>query len=556
MNFVPVVDSVEPLPADLSCDVAVVGYGPVGMITAILLAQRGMSVVVVERFRERYKLPRAGHFDSETMRTFQQLGIAEDVELIARPMIEWDLVNADREILAEIKLGVGGCGWKESYLTYQPEFEAVFDARAKALGVRIFMGINALSVEQDADGVRLGVQLTDEPDAAPSVINAAFVIGADGANSFVRGAIGAERRNLGFEANDQLVIDFEHNDPDRDLPQLPEVYQVLDINRPQLAGRWSGTRWSRFEFQAVKGESREYFEKEETCWSLLSTWGIYPGDGKIIRHSVYRFESYLAEKWRVGRVFLIGDAAHTMPPFMGQGLCSGIRDAFNLAWKLAAFHAGQAKESLLDTYETERAPHVRAVIDMSIAVGNMVLMTDPEQARQRDEMLRSGKGPEAPRFPRLGDGIVRPSGSPLSHVTDGRPSLQARAALGRRVDRLDQFLTPGWAIISRHPVPESLFNDAQRSLFAALAIQVAHVSRGAGAQYADIDGDYDLWYRKTGRKAFLLRPDHYVFGSVRTMGELPALLDELQLSLATNGWHGAVQANEGLVTSLEMARPW
>ncbi len=556
MSFLPPVGNVDPLPASLSCDVAIVGYGPVGMITSILLAQRGMSVVVVERFKERYKLPRAGHFDSETMRTFQQLGIAEEVELIARPMLEWHLVTAEREILAEIKLGVGGGGWKESYLTYQPEFEAVFDARAKALGVRIFMGVNALSVEQDEGGTRLQVQQTEEPGSMPAVINAAFVIGADGANSFVRGAVGVERRNLGFEANDQLVIDFEHNDPDRDLPQLPEVYQVLDINRPQLAGRWSGTRWSRFEFQAVKGESRAYFEKEETCWEMLSSWGIYPGDGQIIRHSVYRFESYLADKWRVGRVFLVGDSAHTMPPFMGQGLCSGIRDAFNLAWKLAAFHAGEAKDSLLDTYELERAPHVRAIIDMSIAVGNMVLMTDPEQARQRDEALRSGMALKAPEFPRLGDGIIRPSTSPAAHATDGRPSIQGRAALGRRVDRLDQFLRPGWKIISRHPIPGTLLTDSQRSLMSALDIQVAHVSRGANAQYADIDGEYDAWYRKTGRKAFLLRPDHYVFGSVATLEDLPALLDDLRQALASNGWHGGTPQNEGLVSSLEMARPW
>ncbi len=556
MSLLPPVGTVEPLPASLSCDVAIVGYGPVGMIMSILLAQRGMSVVVVEKFKERYKLPRAGHFDSETMRTFQQLGIAEEVELIARPMLEWHLVTAERDILAEIKLGIGGGGWKESYLTYQPEFEAVFDARAKALGVRIFMGVNALGVEQDGQGTRLRVQATDEPDGVPAVISAAFVIGADGANSFVRSALGVERRNLGFEANDQLVIDFEHNDPDRDLPQLPEVYQVLDINRPQLAGRWSGTRWSRFEFQAIKGESREYFEREETCWALLSTWGIYPGDGQIIRHSVYRFESYLAETWRVGRVFLVGDAAHTMPPFMGQGLCSGIRDAFNLAWKLAAFHAGEAKESLLDTYELERAPHVRAIIDMSTAVGNMVLMTDPEQARQRDEALRSGKGLEAPQFPRLGEGIIRVSTSPAAHPTDGRPSIQGRAAFGRRVDRLDQFLRPGWKIISRHPISDTVLTDSQRDLLSALDIQVAHVSRGANAQYADIDGDYDMWYRKTGRKAFLLRPDHYVFGSVAAMEELPALLDDLRQALGTNGWHGGAPKTESLVSSLATVRPW
>ena len=548
MNLASINGSVEQLQARMACDVAIVGYGPVGMVMSILLAQRGLSVIVVERFPERYKLPRAGHFDSETFRTFQQMGIAEAMELIARPMLEWELVTADMEVLAKIKLGVGGAGWKESYLTFQPEFEEVFDARAKELGVRVFMGVSALNIEQKPHGVQLAVRATDDATSDPCVIESSFVIGADGARSFVRGAIGVERRNLGFKANDQLVIDFEHNDPDRDLPQLPEVYQVLDINRPQLAGRWSGSRWSRFEFHAIEGESREYLESLDTCWSLLAKWGIYPSDGKIVRHSVYAFESYLAEKWRSGRVFLIGDAAHTMPPFMGQGLCSGIRDALNLAWKIAAVSAGEADDHLLDSYERERMPHVAEVIHMSSAVGDMVLMTDPEQARQRDDMLRAGKVPEAPVFPRLGEGIVRSSMSADAHATDGRPSMQARVAFGRRVARLDEFLTPGWVIVSRHPVPGSLFNDRQHKLLSALNMQFAHVSRGAGAQFGDIDGEYDLWYRKTGRKAFLQRPDHYTFGSVRTIEDLPALLDDLGNALAASGWNGLEPAAAMLET--------
>ena len=545
----------EPLPARMLCDVAIVGYGPVGMIIATMLAKRGRSVIVVERFPTRYDLPRAGHFDSETMRTFQNLGFAESVELIARPMLQWHLVTAEMELLATIKLGEGGGGWKESYLTYQPEFEVIFDACARDLGVRVFMDTTALKIEQKADGAQLFVQSSSNPGSDLSVIDASFIIGADGAGSFVRSAIGIERVDLGFKANDQLVIDFEHNDPDRDLPQLPEVYQVLDFNRPLLAGRWSGDRWSRFEFHAREGESREYLESDDTCWKLLARWGIYPGDGKITRHSVYSFESRLASKWRVGRVLIIGDAAHTMPPFMGQGLCSGIRDALNLSWKLDAVLSGAADLDFLNTYESERAPHVRGIIEMSIAVGNLVLMSDPEQARQRDEMLRSGQAPRAPIFPRLGSGIVRSQDSPEAHQADGRPSRQARVALGRRIDRMDQFLKPGWKIISRHPVSMSLFNPRQQDLLAALDMDFAHASRGANAQYADIDGEYDLWYRETGKKAFLLRPDNYVYGSVRTIEELPALIDELADALAANGWHGVAPKGIPRIGSLQAVRP-
>jgi 2-polyprenyl-6-methoxyphenol hydroxylase-like FAD-dependent oxidoreductase len=547
--------SAEHLPAQMSCDVVIVGYGPVGMIIGTLLAERGRSVIVVERWPTRYDLPRAGHFDSETMRTFQNMGFAESIELIARPMLQWHMVTADMELLTTIKLGEGGSGWKESYLTYQPEFEKIFDARARELGVRVFMNTTAVRLEQDADGARLFVQSSSQPNSEPTVINASFILGADGAGSFVRSAVGIERMDLGFKANDQLVIDFEHNDADRDLPQLPEVYQVLDPNRPLLAGRWSGDRWSRFEFHAKEGESREYLESDETCWKLLAKWGIYPGDGKITRHSVYSFQSKLASKWRVGRVLLVGDAAHTMPPFMGQGLCSGIRDSLNLYWKLDALLSGRADLEFLDTYESEREPHARGITEMSNAVGNLVLMHDPEQARQRDEMLRAGHAPRAPVFPRLGPGIVRSPDSPNSHPTDGRPSRQGRAALGRRVDRLDQFMKRGWKIISRHPVALSMFKERQQDLLTALDMDFAHVSRGANAQYADIDGEYDLWYRETGRKAFLLRPDNYVYGSVRTIEELPAMLDELGDVLAAHGWKDAKVKRNLNVDALEAVRP-
>ena len=305
-----------------------------------------------------------------------------------------------------------------------------------------------------------------------------------------------------------------------------------------MAGRWSGGRYSRWEFHAREGESREELANVERCWKFLADWHVYPEDGRIHRHAVYTFESKIAEQWRVGRVLLVGDAAHTMPPFRGQGLCSGIRDAINISWKLAAVFAGEAPLELLDTYQTERAPHAEETIRLSMAFGSMVLMTDPEEARKRDEMFRAGPAPVAPPLPRIGDGLVRSSNSPDAHFTDGRPSRQARVAFGRQLDRLDEFFTPGWRIVSRHPVSTALLNERQLEFMSKVKMSTAHVSRGATAQFIDIDGEYDMWYRNTGRKAFLIRPDHYVFGSVQTMEELPSLLDDLAESLARHGWQG------------------
>ena len=526
------------------CDVLIVGYGPVGMICAALLADQGLDVIAVERHPGLYGLPRAGHLDGETMRTFQRLGIAEAVELVAAPSNSYQIVTPDWEVIANVESGQSGSGWKSDYLIAQPDLEDIVDARTRELGARVLMGVAAESITQSPDGVRTTVRDTAHSDGSAFDIDADFVVGADGAGSFVRTAIGAHRRDLGFTSMPQLVIDFALNDFDRELPGLNGMYQLLDPYRPQHVGRWGGRRSVRWEFTAREGETRESLEKEETCWDLLRPWGITPDDGHFIRRAVYDFESSIAEPWRVGRVFLMGDGAHTMPPVLGQGLLSGIRDAENLSWKIAATIAGDADDALLDSYETERAPHVTALINMSMALGTTLLVTDPEHANKRNDALRSGLNAQ-PAFPRLEGGIVAPPTA--GEVFDGpgapgRPGLQARVALGTHVNRLDNLLDPrAWRIVSRHPIPADLFNDRQRQLLDSLRMQFAHVSRGASgdSSFWDIDGDYDSWYLSAGRKAYIERPDRYVFGTAETLDDLPALVDQLGVALSRYGWHAA-----------------
>jgi 2-polyprenyl-6-methoxyphenol hydroxylase-like FAD-dependent oxidoreductase len=537
------------LPDGLSCDVLVVGYGPVGIVCSALLADYGLDVVVVEKHQERYKLHRAGHLDGEIMRVFQRLGVAEAVELVAQPLVSMQLMTPGGETLSTVESGRSGSGWRSDYLAYQPDYEPPLDRRARELGVRVYMGTAAESITEHADGVRTVVRSAADPGAAPRTVDSRtvesrYVIGADGAGSFVRSAIGAQRLDLGFEAVPHLVVDLEWSDPDLDLPGLPAAAQVLDVERPHLTGRWGGRRGARWEFAAREGESRDFLESEQTAWDLIGRWGVRPEHGKIVRHTVYTFESSVSDPWRVGRVLLMGDAAHTMPPFMGQGMLSGIRDADNLAWKLAAVLAGRADEALLDTYRAEREPHVRDFIELSCRMGATILTTDPERAAARDEMLRSGRGPE-PVVPRLGTAIVRSPHAPGAldaPAADGRPSLQARVALDTRVDRLDeQFPTRGWRIVSRHPVPRDLFDERQLRLLDSLDMQFAHISRGAHGttSFYDIDAEYDRWYLGTGRKVFLERPDHYVYGTAATVEEVPALVDELADALARHGWHAA-----------------
>ena len=519
------------------------------MVFSALLAQAGLRVVVLERWPERFKLPRAVHFDGEIMRTaFQALGIAEQVELITRAVTSFETVTPEGEVLESVVAPYfDGSGWRPSYLFYQPEFEGVIAARCVELGVPVYMNATVTALEQRADGVELTAHATDNMDGEPSTIEASYVVGADGANSFVRQVMGAVKEDLGFPKVDNLVVDYIHNNPDRDIPQMIESRSIVDPKRPTLAGRWAGGNMSRFEFRVFEHEDKDFLESDEKIWSLIGPFGLTPETGYIHRKVIYTFESSATSSWREGRALLIGDSAHTTPPYLGQGMCSGIRDSVNLAWKLVAVLAGHADDTLLDTYQSERKPAVVGLIKLACAIGERVQITDPELAKRRDDALRAAntgvKNRRSPPFPRLGEGLATAATAPGAHPMDGLPSIQGRVIFNGRVDRLDQFLKPGWTILARHPVPESLFNARQKAVLASLQMQIAHVSRGSGPHFIDLDADYDLWFRASGRKAFIVRPDTYIFGSVPTIEELPSLVDSLGESLTAHGWQG-VQPQE------------
>ena len=536
------------LPRRIACDVAVVGYGPVGIVFSALLAKYGLKVAVFERWPDRYQLPRAVHFDGEIMRTaFQWLGIAEKIEMISRAVVSFETVTPEGEILETVVAPFfDGSGWRSDYLFYHPEFEDVLAARGLELGVEVFMGATVTEFKQQTDAVQLVVHTSDDPAGEPCLVEASFVVGADGAKSFVRETIGAVKQDLGFPKIDNLVVDFIHNDPDRDIPQMAENRSIVDPVRPALSGRWAGGKMSRLEFRVFEYEDRDFLESDEKVWSLLIPFGLTPDTGYIHRKVIYTFESSVTSTWRDRRAFILGDAAHTTPPYLGQGLCSGIRDAVNLVWKMKAVLDGKAELTLLETYQSERKPAVVGLIGLSSAIGQRVQITDPQEARRRDDALRAAntgtKTRRSPPFPRLGDGLVRGLDDADANGLDGLPSIQGRVIFDGKISRLDEFLRPGWTILARHRVPQDTFNARQKAVLSALSIQVAHVSRGTGDHFIDLDADYDLWFRASGRKFFIVRPDAYIFGSATSLETLPALVDTLADSLFAHGWHRPAEA--------------
>lgn len=515
-------------------DVVQIGFGPVGQTNAALLGQRGHKVAVFDRWPTTYPLPRAGHVDHEIMRIFQGIGATDKFEQCAIPVPTYDWVNGDGELLLRMDWDVPTpSGWKSDYLMYQPEME---DALVRQVtgnpSVSIYRGWEATNIQQHPDHVvislregRIGAEGW-VPTGAERQVSAKYVIGADGANSMVRRSTSIEWEDLGFEA-EWLVVDLRPNDPDVRI-DMPDAGQICDPRRPVSPFRWLGRNHCRWEFMLLPGETPDEMVDESRVWDLLKPWAVTSENFEVTRKTVYSFRSLLAETFKAGRTILIGDAAHLMPPFLGQGMCSGVRDAANLAWKLDLVLRGIANDSLLDTYTTERRPHVEQIIRTAMALGEIVCMSDPAAAAERDHALMTGQVPPPPPFPWLESGILqgRESNSTVGHL-----GVQGRIIRAGKVGKADDLLGSGWTLLYRRAGALEQLNEEQREFLDELGTRCAHVSQARlelpGA-IVDIDATYARWFDQMGAEAVLVRPDFYVFGVAKTIQTVPDLIEELR----------------------------
>ena len=368
---------------------AVIGCGPVGITLAGLLGREGLRVAVFDRAREVYAQPRAVGFDHDAMRLFQRIGAGEALAPHVTDFRNTVYRGVDGQVIQRVRRiePPYPYTWAPNYTCDQPGVEAVLRSTVATMrSVHFGLGVELQSLRQHEQGVAL---VLHDDQGRELHCDASWVVGCDGASSTVRRIEGIKLRSHDYD-EPWIVVDLKVGAAA--LARLPDTnVQYCEPERPCTYIVCPGNH-RRWEFMLMPGEPREGALDPQRLWALLSRW-LQPDEAELWRAAAYRFHALVAEDWRAGRVLLAGDAAHQTPPFMGQGMCQGLRDAGNLAWKLAAVQRGEAGDALLDSYTAERRPHVEATTLMAKQLGVMLSERDPARARERDaRLLRQGRG--------------------------------------------------------------------------------------------------------------------------------------------------------------------
>jgi 2-polyprenyl-6-methoxyphenol hydroxylase-like FAD-dependent oxidoreductase len=423
----------------------------------------------------------------------------------------------------------------------QPKAEAALDRRARSLGVDVRRGVEVTDIDQHDDHVVVsGVVHTPANEPADTSraracevsassemvrVSANYVVGCDGANSTIRAQLDLPVTDLGF-FYDWLIVDVILDEP---RVFDPINLQVCDPERPTPAVS-GGPGRRRWEFMRRPDESLEWLNDEATAWELLAPWDVRPDNARLERHAVYTFQARYAEQWRSGRVFLAGDAAHQMPPFAGQGMCSGIRDAANLTWKLDLVLDGHADDALLDTYETERLPSAQRSIDFSMELGKVICVPDPAEAALRDEAMAAavtGEVSEIPDLPGIDDGVTMPDSPHAGH-------LSGQCEVGGML--FDDVHGVGWRLITTEPDPAPFEPELAR-WFATIG--------GTTVVLGSDDAAADEWWSTADVAWVLQRPDFQVYGTAADPGGAAALIDHLRERLGATTLTTTATSSEG-----------
>ncbi len=513
----------------IESDVIIIGYGPVSRLLSVMLGRQGHKVTVVERHAYAYPLPRAVCMDHEIHRALHAHGCGKSFSSYGEPSPRYQWLNQDWKTLLDIDWTVESIsGGPQAYFFYQPSLEAAIDEEVRKFSnVNILLSHEALDINDNENGV--SVEVINHNDNSKIELSGKFLIGADGANSAVRKQLNIPWQDLGFEA-DWLVVDVLLND-DVEL-DIPSAGQHCNPQRPTTfvpGGIKDGKRIRRWEIMRLDHEPRELLDDTEYVWKLLSRW-VKPDQAQLVRHAVYIFRSLVAEQWSKGKVFLVGDAAHLMPPFMGQGMCSGMRDALNLGWRLDLILKKSAHSNLLNAYEEERKPHITDVINASVFLGNIVCVSDEQKALERDQAFFNGTHPPMAEFPYLKQGTLSDS----SHLSVGRLAPHGEIKMGHKIGPMDEVLGSGFILLCKDADTYEKLPQWAHDLLNHINGKLAYVAQDQDkSQHAlvDLTNKLSSFFADQEVNVLLVRPDFYVYGVAKNQQEITHLISQLAQSL-------------------------
>lgn len=515
-------------------DVIVVGLGPVGAVLTGLLAQRGVCVAAFERSTSLYPLPRAIGFDHELMRVMQELRIADRVLRHTAAYRPSEYHGVDGQLIKRLDMAPPPhrFGWAPNFVFDQPAFELELRQRLTELsGAQVRYGAQVCDTGQTSDGVWADVALSDGTNER---FNAKYLIACDGGASPIRKRLGIELEDLDFD-EPWLVVDAIV--PDAKLAQLPQTQvQYCEPARPStfVVGPGNHRRW---ELMLLPGESLSADYPEHELWPLLARW-VKPGEVKLWRAAAYRFHGLAAKSWRSGRSLLAGDSAHMTPPFMAQGMVQGIRDALNLAWKLARVIGGDSGPALLDSYAQERIAHVKATTATAIALGRVICERDLQRARVRDAQLLAEHGGQIRTafrqnmIPDIASGAIAADTAGAGSLLP-QPSVQHDSAGGQLLDDLTGStvrLIVSAAITGSQAARLMAALEPLAGVLVCVGTAIRYLPTGA-LQVRERDPVIAPWLRALGRSFAIVRPDHCVFGTASSVSGTLGLIQRLQQAL-------------------------
>ncbi|GHE58961.1 MULTISPECIES: bifunctional 3-(3-hydroxy-phenyl)propionate/3-hydroxycinnamic acid hydroxylase [Streptomyces] len=528
-------------------DVAIIGYGPVGQCAAALLGRAGHRVVVLERHPNLYEGPRATHIDQEVLRLLDAVGARESFDDYT-PLYCVHVINGQGQPLAEAPSPFDdSIAYGTDYQSWQPNLEAALDgAVADCPSVELRRGFEVVDlrdlggrVEIQAERQEIGDDGRRRGTGEIVRLTATYAIAADGANSRVREILGIERHDFGFEgtwANCDVAsnVDFSQHPVTIGEGTFAlgnhDLWMVMDPER-DIAALPMGKSRRRFGWALLPDEDRAHFESEQLRWEVLGRWGLTANDVEVLSQTFYAFEARLAKKFRQGNVFLAGDAAHTMPPHMGMGMRTGIRDARNLSWKLDLVLRGLAPDAFLNSYEDERLPHSRIWIETSKAIGDTTFVVDTDEAAARDEAYRSGRQapPAGNQFP-LETGL-KPH-DPDQAALSGKMSPQGFVEREGVQAHLDALLpTLGFRIISVAGDPREFLGAAALAFLHSVDTSFVTLTSDSVVgedEVIDVGGVYSDFMKENGIQVLVLRPDLYIFGAAARTDQVGTLVAALR----------------------------